>query len=112
MQNIGTLKQRIKNGDLQSYRYRDIGNGKRRLLLTFWGDSTADTVIDQRAQKELLPLLAVFDAQRSAKLPERYADCNGYVAQIGSCKILKEMLCVTRGRCSFYKAKDEDIGCM
>lgn len=46
---------------------------------------------------------------REISPPTQYEDCNGYIAELGACKILSEMFCITRGKCKFYKAKEKKI---
>ena len=41
------------------------------------------------------------------KYPAR-TECNGYASDV-KCSILTEIMCRTRGRCSFYKNKDEAV---
>lgn len=38
---------------------------------------------------------------------EPWRDCNGYLGDGWGCGILTEMMCVTRGKCKFYKKSDE-----
>lgn len=105
--NLNTLKERIKNGGLKYYRYTRGHKGERVLNLYFWGSVMPDPVISPDYQDVLRPLLEAFDKSR-ARPPSEYADCNCYVAEAGGCKALKEMFCITRGKCSCYKSKKDE----
>lgn len=42
--------------------------------------------------------------EKILRVPHQFKNCNG-LNQLGQCRILLEMMCVTRGACKFYKAK-------
>lgn len=106
--NVGVIKKRIKNGELESYWYDETDCGARVLAMKFSGSAYPELVRKPEYQCDLQSMLNAFGCQRVNSPPAGFENCNGYVGSVGGCKILKEMLCVTRGKCSFYKAKDEE----
>jgi len=96
---------RIANGDLTNYQL--VWNGKGRLLiLNFQREAMS---VPER-------FIVLFDeALRSwndravykpKRPPAEFRDCVCYNAEQGYCRALTEMLCLTKGKCSFYKGRE------
>lgn len=45
---------------------------------------------------------------QGVKPPKKFRDCNEWIPESEKCRILREMFCITRGRCSFYKQREDN----